>query len=190
MVNFSLMQNIELKTKFKINLAYSIITHLLLVPWISSAGNKNKCSVVIIWIEVVVVSTECWVHSLIKGESHHSWLTLHMTAVLFLQDLVLLSGESSGNLLVWGTRQVSLKCKYVLMCMVLNTDSKYGFWDHAMEQNYSKIVYWTSFLCVHIGTYLFFCSITSLQWRNFTWKVSSMAIDYAIFFPNTNVIVN
>ena len=36
------------------------------------------------------------------------------------------------------------------------------------------------FLCVQMGTYLIFFAITSLLSRNFTWKVSSMAIDYTV----------
>ena len=60
------------------------------------------------------------------------------------------------------------------------TGFRYTLPNHCiqMERNYSKNVYWMSFLCVQIGRYFFF--FLQLLLCNFTWKVYSMAIDYAI----------
>ena len=43
------------------------------------------------------------------------------------------------------------------------------------------------FLCVQMGTYLI---TTSLLWRNFTWKVSSMAIDFAILLIGWSFVID
>ena len=56
-----------------------------------------------------------------------------------------------------GYRQVQVEhCSRANIC--INTLSIHYI---QMEQNYGKNAYWTSFLCVQMGTYLIFCSYFS-----------------------------
>ena len=65
-----------------------------------------------------------------------------------------------------------------------------------MELNYGKNVYWTSFLCVQMGTYsiflqqLLFCEEILLE-KYPVWQLTMPSCSVATQnFPNTNVIVN